>query len=267
MSRAALRLAALFLIAAALAPARADVMTDPLFETIYIGATQDKVPITVDFSGSEIVVFGAIARNRFLREGDGEPDVVIVAQGPSEPVVVRKKARWGVLWVNREAIRIAEAPSYYAVASTGPLEDILRVDEDATYKISLNKAVVIAGSPFSAEDPERFRQAVMRLGQEDGLYTIAPTGVTLNGATLFNAKFHLPANIVDGVYKVRIYLLRDGVVRDKAERTVSVFKDGIERTISTAAANAPLLYGLMTLLVALSAGYGASQLFRWLSRR
>ncbi len=238
----------------------------PLEERILTGSAQDQVAITATFSGSELFVYGAIARNRFLAVGENSPEIIIVVRGPSSPIMVRKKDRIGGLWMNNEAVRIAAAPSYYAVASTKPLPEILEELDDFTYRISIDRAVLIAGVPFSAENPANFREALIRLKRQSGLYRNTPFGVTLKGGTLYQARFRMPANIIEGDYQVRVFLVRDGRVRDQARIELPVRKEGVERVLYAAAQETPFLYGLLTLLTALFCGWGASELFRLLRR-
>lgn len=253
------------LSAAALSPASV-AKTPVLEERILTGAAQDEVAITATFSGSELFVYGSIMRNRFLESDEIPPDVAIVVEGPSRPIMVRKKARVAGVWMNTEAIRIGAAPSYYAVSSTRALEDMLTSGEDRTYRISLDQAVYILGLPTSAQDPEEFRRAAIRLRERDGLYRSSPGGVTLTGKTLYHTRLKMPASIVEGDYRVRVYLVRDGRVADQATISIPVRKQGVERFLYAASRETPLLYGLGTLIVALIAGYAASELFRRLRR-
>ncbi|MEL6317772.1 MAG: TIGR02186 family protein [Pseudomonadota bacterium] len=248
-------------------PAAAEPATRlPLEERLLTGSAQDEVPITATFSGSEIFVYGAIARNRFLAADEPPPDLAIVVQGPTAPVLVRKKSRVAGVFMNTETVRIAEAPSFYAVASTKPLNEMLRSDQDLVHRISLDRAVLIAGLPYSSADPEAFRRALIRLRRRAGLYRLHPNRVTLTAGTLFQAKVRLPADIHEGDYKIRVFLARENRVIDRATRTLPVAKQGLERVIFTAAQDRPLVYGVLTLLVGLLAGWGASELFRRLGR-
>ena len=239
----------------------------PLEERILTGSAQDEVAITATFSGSELFVYSAIARGRFLSVGEGRPDIIIVVRGPSSPVMVRKKDRVGGVWMNRKAVRIAAAPSFYAVAATAPLDEILEPLDDFTYRISIDRAVLVAGIPFSsAADPASFGDALIRLKRQSELYRYSPFGVTLKGGTLYQARFRMPANIVEGDYEVRVFLLRDGHVKDQARLALPVRKQGVERVLYTAAHETPLIYGVLTLFTALFFGWGASELFRLLRR-
>ena len=193
--------------------------------------------------------------------------MIVSITGPSEPIIVRKKDRIGAIWINAESLVISSAPSFYAVAATGPLEEILRPVEDSNHKISIDKTVFIAGLPaFTGVDVDAFRRAAIRLREKAGLYTESAGKVRQRGPTLFSTQFELPANIVEGDYAARVFLVRDGRVRDEFSTVIAVRKTGLERLIYAAAQDQPLIYGMLSILVALLAGWGASEAFRRLLR-
>ncbi len=240
---------------------------EPDRERIVSGLSQTDVAITATFEGSKIFVYGAIERDWFPQPGEPHADVIISVTGPSAPVTVRKKDRIGVIWANTDSMVISSAPSFYAVSATGPLDEILSAIDDATYKISLDKAVFIAGlTAFSGLDVDAFRRAVIRLREKAGLYDESASKVRLRGPTLFETSFELPANIVEGDYAARVFLLRDGRVRDEFSTVIAVRKTGLERLIYTSAQDQALIYGIISILVALFAGWGASEVFRQLRR-
>ena len=59
-----------------------------------------------------------------LVQRQGRYDVVVVLEGPSKDVVVRKKARFLGLWINRASETFEEAPLSYSLASTRAMQDI-----------------------------------------------------------------------------------------------------------------------------------------------
>ena len=237
-----------------------------LNERIITDMNLDAVPITARFSGSEILIFGAIARSRDLAPGEPEPDIVIEVAGPSQPIIVRKKARVSGVWTNREAQRIASAPSFFAIASTGELTDILRPTELKSSKLRLEDAVYFAGSTASTSDPADFLQAVLRLRVKNGLYKILPGRVRLDSATLFSTRIDLPANIVEGDYRMRALLVRGGRIVHEVIQTIPVRKAGLDRDIYVFSRKQPFLYGLAAVALALFTGWGASAFFRRLRR-
>ena len=53
--------------------------------------------------------------------------------------------------------------------------------------------------------------------------------VQLVEQTLFRTDVALPANLTEGHYVVRLFILRDGRVLDSQERVIDVRKAGLER--------------------------------------
>jgi len=240
---------------------------DPERERIVSGLSQTDIAITATFEGSKIFVYGAIERDWFPEPGEPAADVIVSITGPSEPVTVRKKEKAGIIWVNAQSLVISSAPSFYAVAATGPLDAILRPVDDTRHKISIDQAVNFAGiAAFTGVDVDDFRRAVIRLRERTGLYHEAAGAVRLRGPTLFETTVELPANIVEGDYSARVFLLREGRVRDVYSTVIAVRKAGLERLIYTAAQDQPLIYGIVSIIVALLAGWGASEAFRQLRR-
>lgn len=253
-----MRLGALLLAAVAALPLPAAA------EAIVAELSQTRVSITANFDGSEILVFGAVKREAPLPEG--ELDVVITVLGPLEPIVVRRKSRVAGIWVNTASVEVDAAPTFYAIATTGPLAAVMSDTEDLRHKVSIARAIRSVGAPQDVTDSESFTEALIRIRQDTGLYQLEEGGVRLKDATLFDTAFALPANLTEGEYRTRIFLTRDGTVIDRYETTISVSKVGLERYLFALAHDSPALYGLLSLLIAIAAGWGASSAFRYLRR-
>ena len=159
-----------------------------------------------------------------------------------------------------------EAPSFYAIATTGPLTEIMSETARLRHRIGFDKAVRIVGAPDDVESPRSFAEAVVRIRQDNGLYKQQDGIVDLRDETLFATNVALPANLTEGVYRARMFLLRDREVLHISETDIIVSKEGLERWIYTTAHERPLFYGLLSLAVALAAGWLASEVFRLLRR-
>jgi len=233
-------------------------------EQVVAGLSDNSVSITTSFDGSEILIYGAIRRE--VPIPDDQLDVIVTVEAPSQPLTVwRKQRRFGI-WVNTERVEVGAAPSYYAVASTAPLDQILLPGWDSRYRISLSQALrAFSGAP-EVQDVTAFTEAMIRLRENDGHYRLDEAGVELAEDTLFRADIRLPANLLEGDYKTRIFLLRDGQVVDVHRAAIQVRKVGLERWLYNLAYDQPMLYGLMSLAVAVFAGWGASAAFRKLRR-
>lgn len=244
------------LIAALTAPARG--------EEVVAALNQNRVALTANFAGSEILVFGAVRHEAPLPEDGPSLEVIVTIQGPSTPVEIWRKARTLGIWVNSESVRLRAAPSFYAVASTTPLAQALSNTEDLRHRISIPLAIRAAGEAVGRPDIVSFTEALVRIRDENDLYQQLDGSVTFERDTLFNTRISLPSNLTEGTYATRIFLTRGGEVIDRYETSIEVSKVGLERWLYTLAHEQPILYGLLALAIALVAGWGASAAFRYM---
>lgn len=229
-------------------------------EEIVAGLSQTRIGITADFTGEEILVYGAVKRES--PPPSGPLDVIVTVAGPSQQVTVRRKEwRWGI-WMNAASVAVDAAPSLYAVASTGPLDTILSETDDLRYRISVDRAIRAVGIASEAENAPDFVDALVRLQTVEGRYDAPGRGVRLTEDTLFRADMRLPPDLIEGDYRIRLFLLRGGRVIDQAEQTIPVRKVGLERAIFALSQSQPLVYGLLSVALAVLAGWGASAAFR-----
>ena len=228
-------------------------------EEIVSGVSQSGVSITTNFDGASILVYGAALRDA---PAPAWPlmEVIITVEGPSTPLIIRKKDHVAGIWLNRGAVKITAAPSFYAVASTKPVADILLPAEDAKYHITIPQTIDPAAAPSAEQTP--YIEALQRIRQASGSFVLAPDSVLLLRQALFRTDISLPANLVEGPYMVRIFLTRGGEVVDMQESQIDVQKAGLERTLYRLAMEQPLIYGLLSLLMAMVAGWGAQELFK-----
>lgn len=241
------------------APARAE-------ESVVLGLSQDTVSITTNFDGSEILIFGAVKREVPI---PSEPplEVVIAVAGPSEPVMVRRKDRRLGIWVNTDAVEVDLAPSFYAVATTGRMPEVLSDVEDLRHKITIDRAIRSVGAPQTIQDSASFTDALIRIRSQSGLYQHLEGTVALDQQTLFRTAVALPSDLTEGDYLTRIYLTRAGKVVAKHEAWINVRKVGLERLLYNMSRQQPLFYGLMSLAIAIFAGWGASAVFQLIRER
>lgn len=232
-------------------------------QTVVADLSQRNVEITANFDGSQILVYGAI-KAAPDQEELAPLDVIIAISGPSETVTVRRKSKRYGIWVNTDALEVAQAPSFYAVASTRPLTEVLTREEDLGYQISIRRAIYAVGTQSGSETVENFADALIRLRSKSNLYQQLDGEVQLFDQTLFSTTVDMPANLVEGVYPMRIFLTREGKIVSRLATFIDVRKVGLERWIYDLAHNQPLVYGLLSLAIAIVAGWLASAFFRYL---
>lgn len=228
-------------------------------EEIVAGLSQEHVDITTNFDGSDILVYGAVKRDAPLPTG--AIDIIIAISGPSSPLTIRRKDKRFGIWVNTESVELGAAPSFYAVATTGPLVDILSPEEDRMHRISVEQMIRSDGVEAPRED---IRDALIRIRENGDLYQELESTIALTDDTLFRTDIALPANLTEGTYHTRMFILRDQEVVAQTDTVIDVRKVGLERFLYNLAHDLPLAYGLLSLFIAVAAGWGASTIFRYI---
>ena len=234
-------------------------------EEVVLGMSHDEVAITATFDGSEILVFGAIKRESKISPVPLQ--VIVAVSGPSEPLLVRRKERKFGIWVNTDTVEVDLAPSFYAVATSAPWDQVVTDTEDLRHKISINRAIRSVGAPMHIENAQSFSDAVMRIRKKSGLYQLRENTVAVDQQTLFRTSIEMPANLTEGNYKTRIFLTRNGQILSHFETDIAVRKVGLERFLFTLSRENPLVYGLMSLAIAIFAGWSASAVFQFIRSR
>ncbi|TDE39611.1 TIGR02186 family protein [Antarcticimicrobium sediminis] len=234
-------------------------------EEVVLGLSSDRVAITTSFDGSEILIFGAVKRETPI---PADPlEIVITVAGPSHPVLVRRKANQLGIWVNTDAVEVDAAPSFYAVATTNRWANVLSDTEDLRHKVSIGRAIRSVGAPMEITNAPDFTEALIRIRQKSGLYQMLEGKIALDQQTLFRTAIDMPSDLTEGDYTARIFLTRQGAVVSQYETTINVRKVGLERWLYMLSRQQSILYGLMSLAIAIIAGWGASAAFTMIRNR
>jgi uncharacterized protein (TIGR02186 family) len=223
--------------------------------------SQSHIEIRYSFTGAELLLFGAI-----LYPGGRAPqertDVAVVVRGPPEPLVVREKQKVAGIWMNVESTRFRSAPSFYAVASSRPLSQLIDERMAAIYELGLQNLQLSPGGGTAAEVQRRFEAGLIDMRQRRQLYFEDPRGVEIREGVLYRARVTIPAQVPVGNYTAETFLIQDGRVVAGAVREIRIEKLGFERFIADAAQRWSFTYGLVAVLLALFLGWSASALFR-----
>lgn len=253
MIRGALALAALALLAAA--PARAEKLT--------IALSANEIDISASFTGVPLTIFGVIEPDAEGLPADPDYQVAVVVLGPRETVVVREKDRILGIWANADGRIIINPPSYYALSVSAPVDYLAPSTTLARLELGFDNIAFIYQGGARVNDPasDAFREAFLRLKQEDSLYSDGDV-VTFIGNTVFRTSVPLPANLPTGNYTAVAYLFSRGELIARAEAPVTVSKTGFEATMASFAHTQPLPYGIICVALALFVGWLGGVIFR-----
>jgi uncharacterized protein (TIGR02186 family) len=235
-------------------------------EAVQADVSARTVSVTSSFNGTEIVIFGAVDNSQQPSAESGYYDVVIVVEGVPGRVVARRKNNVAGLWLNTSSATFDAVPSYYAVASTRPLDEIASDEFRASHGIGFQHLRLTPAfgqaQALSSEDLKEFRSAVIRLKQKEGLYVQDPYSVAFIGRSLFRSTIELPANVTVGPFTTRVFLFRDEKLLSQYSVRLTLEREGLERYLHSFAFGYPTLYGLVTVAIAVAAGLLASTVFR-----
>lgn len=224
--------------------ARADSLVADLSEHL--------VKIDMGFTGKRVLLFGAI-------EGNGK--VVIVVQGPREPITVRRKERVAGIWVNREGVTFRNALSFYQVLASGELDEWLPLQVRERHQIGVEYLKFAPTERLNPAKEADFHAALIRNKQRLGHYGALEGHVSVLGGKLFRGEVFFPANVPTGIYTVETFLVRGGRVVSAQRTPLYVSKSGIEADIFRLAHSFPEVYGVMAIIIAVAAGLAANAAF------
>ena len=100
------------------------------------------------------------------------------------------------------------------------------------------------------------------IGKDKNQYNENNTPITLLENTLFSNEIDFPTNLHEGNYKVKIHLIRFQKVLATKQDIIYVKKIGLQNWINYLAFEKPQLYGIMSILIAITFGFVASLVFR-----
>jgi uncharacterized protein (TIGR02186 family) len=234
-------------------------------ESVQADVSTRTVAVTSSFTGTEIVVFGAIDNSRQSSPESGLYDIVIVIEGVPSRITMRRKGRVGGIWLNTQSQVFENVPSYYAISSTRPLDEVASEATLIGYEIGLEQVrmdpVTGDGQRPPPAELREFRDAVLRLKQSDGLYVSEPHGVAFIGRSLFRSTIALPATVNVGPFLTKVYLFRNERLISQYNVRLNLEREGLERVLHDFAFARPFSYGVATVLVAILSGLVASAVF------
>jgi len=217
------------------------------------------IEIAYSFTGADLLLFGAILypHGRAPGPGDDPADIIVVVKGPMQSVTVRGKKKIAGIWVNSGRMRYRTAPSFYAVASSRPVDALLDERTRAIYELGLGSLQLSPASSAPMADQDRFARGLVDLRQREGLYTDQPHAVEIANGVLYRARIAIPARVPVGHYTAETFLVRNGHVLAVATREVDIRKSGFERFIARAAQRHPVRYGATAVALAVLLGWAA----------
>ena len=220
--------------------------------------SQSRVEVRQGFTGANLLLYGAVIAPPGAPE---QYDIVVVLKGPVESIRIREKERIAGIWMNAGASDFRSAPSFFAVASSRPVEELVDERTAAIFELGTE---FIQLSPVGEIDPleqARFASGLVEMRQRQGLYSENPQGVRISEGVLYQARINLPSNVTTGRYTAETFAIARGRVLASATAPIEVEKVGLEGTVVRVADRNSLIYGGFAIFLSFSMGLFAGRFF------
>ncbi len=230
------------------------------FAALTVGANHDRIHIDFAYHGSSVTVRG---------EADDGVDLVVKITSPDGHEVMKKKGKVaGILWMNVGGLDFEKAPGLYEVFGTRKLDELLTADERMTHVIgyeALEKHVEVHPTGGAQEKTKWFREFV-NFKESSKLYTESwgriETKRLANGRQQYLLATDWPHQAPPGAYTVTVFAVKQGKVSEQAECKVHVDQIGVVKMLASMAHDSAVLYAIVSIGVALSAGFGVGMILR-----
>jgi uncharacterized protein (TIGR02186 family) len=220
-----------------------------------------QVQIRYSFTGAQLLLFGAVVYPGG-RPPDRQVDIAVVLRGPVQPILVREKQKIAGIWMNADSDRFRSAPSFYAVASSRPIGELLDERTAAIYELGVHNLQLSPGGGALPDKERRFEAGLLDLRSRKGLYAENPRGVEINGGVLYRAVITIPSQVPVGTYTAETFLIDRHKVIAAATRDIQINKSGFERYVALTARRHRFFYGLTCVALSLGLGWAAAAAFR-----
>lgn len=234
---------------------------DAKAETLTIGLSKEELLIASNFTGDTVTVFGTIKRDRATVPRVGPYDFIVAVRGPPDGIVAREKTRVAGIWINTQSRTFYLAPTYYAVLSTRPLDEIASPEIRERLGLGLREGMQKAATVVD-EKTGTFLDAVVRKQLENARFFEVPDGVRMLDDTFFQATIPIPSTVPVGVFSAEVHLFSGGVPLAQTSTEFIVDKTGFEQLVFVFANEHPLIYGVLAVILAVATGWLGGVVFR-----
>jgi len=209
---------------------------------IISGISSNKIEIDTNFNGQEILLFGS---------KDIFGDIFIIVRGPKKDYMVNKKGQILGVWINKERLELPDSHSYYA--SFGDYRALRDSRLFSALEMSPRDLKFNISEGIDHLKKEEFKVEFMNNLIDNDLYMKDSGQIDFLDENLFKVMLRFPKNISEGIYNVEIYLMEDGNLGAFQSIPIYVDKVGFSANVSKMARDKSFFYGILAILIAISA--------------
>lgn len=219
----------------------------------------DYIPVNSLYHGSKIVVTGKVAVDE---------EIIVKFSSPAKQAHYRKKGKaGGLLWMNVGELEFNPVSDVYIVYSTQAIPGILSVEEQDKYALGYDafRRIIEVSPVNSEEDKEMWVKEFIKFKEMNKTYGVITDKIetrTENDTKTYSLTLNWPYQAAPQEYTVSVYAVNNNTVQDHMETSFKVEKVGTLNFISNMAFNKAPFYGIISILIALAAGFIVSVIFK-----
>jgi uncharacterized protein (TIGR02186 family) len=211
---------------------------------IAAGLAEESVDVQINYAGARVVAF---ATSPAL--GDPAASVAVALIGPAAPHTVRRNVGG-----RPERFVFVSAPAVFSIGVEPQLAAIASEIEMINAGLNASSAAMPHPDRLLAPDLQMWRNALVDLKLDSGLYSLDRVRIERLEGGLVRATIDLPASAPPGDYRVRAVLFRDGERVARTDLPLTLKRAGLEATLFDLARDHGVVYGFLAVLLGAAIG-------------
>ena len=223
-----------------------------------VRAEGDRIPLNIEPDHIQVGFFYS-GRNIFVKANvPAGYNVLLKVKGATQKLDLKKKGKvLGFLWMNVGEVVYEEVPGLYIIRSSYKLTDIAPANVLQQLEIDYNALKSKIVKTPDGEAGMLFGDLI-KLKEGEGLFNIAEGGICHaplpGGREQIATEFLLPPKAPVGEYLVELYGFKDGSGTLLGSGSITLEQDHLIQFITSMVGHHSLLYGCLSVMVAIVAG-------------
>ncbi len=217
-----------------------------------IQVTPTELTVGTTFNGKDVLVSG---------EMDTDEDIIVKVTGSASEAEFKQTGKvGGIFWMTVGHLAISNAPSAYFVYLPESISKWRQNNEERWLNLQFDYDSLLSQIKIEPEPTDRQKvfEDFMELKTHDGLYKVVENGVSYengkDGKKQFHAQIHVPSKMPVAQYQIKVYRIENGKVQGVEQADLSLKETGFPLLISSLAFNHSLVYGVLSVIIAIFAG-------------
>ena len=223
-----------------------------------VRAGSDRTPLNIEPDHIQVGFFYGGQKISVRANVPAGDNVLLKVKGATQRLDLKKKGKvFGFLWMNVDEVVYEDVPGLYIIRSSCKLADLAPANVLQQLEIGYDalKAKIVKAPEGEAG---KLFGDLIKLKEREGMFTIVEGGIrhaaTPGGREQIATEFLLPPKAPVGKYLVELYGFKDGSGTLLGSGRITLEQDHLIRFITSMVEHHSLLYGCLSVMIAIVAG-------------